>query len=44
MALRYLTQRTTCSAMADAVDSASHDQVTRMFQGPWAGHTLLDLT
>jgi len=29
--------------MADAFDSASHDRLTRMLQGTWSGHTLLDL-
>ena len=43
MALLYFTNITTCSAIADAFDSASHDQLTRMLQGPWSGHTLLDL-
>src|SRR5215831_4689583 len=43
MALLYFTRLTTCSAMADAFDSASHDQLTRMLQGTWSGHTLLDL-
>ena len=43
MALLYFTNITTCSAMADAFDSASHDQLTRMLQGPWSGQTLLDL-
>src|SRR5215813_8567852 len=43
MALLYFTRLTTCSAIADAFDSASHDQLTRMLQGTWSGHTLLDL-
>src|ERR687886_612962 len=43
MALLYFTNITTCSAMADAFDSASHDQLTRMLQGTWSGHTLLNL-
>ena len=43
MALLYLTNVTTCSAIADAFDSVSHDRLTRMLQGPWSGHTLLDL-
>jgi hypothetical protein len=29
--------------MSDAFDSASHDQLTRMLQGTWSGHTLLHL-
>ena len=43
MALRYCTNIATCSAMAGAFDSASHDQLTRMLQGPWSGHILLNL-
>lgn len=43
MALLYFTKLTTCSAMADAFDSVSHDRLTRMLQGTWSGHTLLDL-
>ena len=43
MALLYFTNITTCSAIADAFDSASHDQLTRMLQGTWSGHTLLNL-
>ena len=42
-ALLYVTNITTCSAMADALDSASHDQLTRMLQGAWSGHILLNL-
>src|SRR5215831_11583457 len=43
MALLYFTNITTCSAMADALDSVSHDQLTRMLQGTWSGHILLNL-
>jgi putative transposase len=43
MALLYFTNVTTCLAMADAFDSVSHDRLTRMLQGTWSGHTLLDL-
>ena len=43
MALLYFTNITTCSAIADAFDSASHDQVTRMLQGPWSGQTRFNL-
>src|SRR5919201_1592297 len=43
MALLYFTNVTTCSAIADAFDSVSHDRLTRMLQGTWSGHTLLDL-
>jgi ABC-type cobalamin transport system ATPase subunit len=44
MALLYCTHLTSCSAMADACDSVSHDQVTRMLQGSWSGHRLFELT
>ena len=43
MALLYCTNLTTCSAIADAFDSASHDQLTRMLKGSWSGHPLLHL-
>ena len=43
MALLYLTNVTTCSAIADACDSVAHDRLTRMLQGTWSGHTLLAL-
>jgi hypothetical protein len=43
MALLYFTNMTTCSAIADAFDSVSHDRLTRMLQGSWSGHILLDL-
>ena len=43
MALLYFTNMTTCSAIADAFDSVSHDRLTRMLQGTWSGHILLDL-
>jgi putative transposase len=43
MALLYFTNITTCSAISDAFDSVSHDQLTRMLQGTWSGHTLLNL-
>ena len=43
MALLYFTNLTSCSAIADTFDSVSHDQLTRMLQGAWSGHRLLDL-
>src|SRR4030095_9052556 len=43
MALLYFTNMTTCAAIADAFDSVSHDRLTRMLQGTWSGHRLLDL-
>ncbi len=43
MAVRSFTHITTCSALAAALDSASHARCTRLLQGPWSGHTLLTL-
>jgi hypothetical protein len=43
MALRYFPNIATCSAMAGAFASVSHAQVTRLLQGPWSGHILLNL-
>ena len=43
MALLYVTNITTCSALSDAFDSVSHEQLTRMLQGTWSGHTLPNL-
>jgi hypothetical protein len=43
MALLYLTEVSTCLAIAQAFQRASHDQLTRLLIGPWSGHTLLDL-
>ena len=43
MALLYFTNLTSCSAIADAFDSVSHDRLTRMLQGTWSGHILLNL-
>jgi Transposase DDE domain len=47
---RYLTAllsyRTSgsCVALAEALETVSHDRLTRMLQGDWSGHTLLELT
>jgi hypothetical protein len=43
IALLYFTKLTTCSALADALDSVSHDRLTRMLQRAWSGPPLLDL-
>ena len=43
MALLYFTNSTTCSAIAAAFDSVSHDRLNRMLQGTWSGHIRLDL-
>jgi hypothetical protein len=42
-ALLYFSNIVTCSAIADAFDSVSHDQLTRLLQGTWSGHTRLNL-
>jgi hypothetical protein len=36
-ALLYFTNSTTCAAMADMLDRASHDQLTRRLRGVWSG-------
>lgn len=43
MALLYFTRVSTCTAIAEAFAEVSHDRLTRMLQGNWSGHTLLDL-
>src|SRR5262245_53714815 len=43
MDLLYFTNMTTCSAIADAFDSVSHDRLTRMLQGARPRHILFDL-
>jgi hypothetical protein len=43
MAVLHCPNITTCSAMADAFDSVSHDRLTHMLHGTWSGHTLLHL-
>jgi hypothetical protein len=46
---RYLTallyERTSgsCMMLADALETVSHDRLTRLLQAAWSGHTLLDL-
>jgi hypothetical protein len=39
MAWLYFPKVSTCSAMAEAFDSASHDRLPRMLQGEWSGQT-----
>jgi hypothetical protein len=43
MALLYFTKLSTCSTIAEAFDSTSHDRITRMLNGAWSGQTLLNL-
>jgi hypothetical protein len=42
-ALLYCTEVSTCAAIAQALEKAAHDWLTRMLAGPWSEHTLLDL-
>lgn len=41
-ALLYFTTTGSCVARAEALETVSHDRLTRMLQGPWSGHTLLE--
>jgi putative transposase len=41
-ALLYCTEVSTCLAIAQALETASHDRLTRMLKGRWSGQTLLD--
>jgi Transposase DDE domain len=43
MALLYFTRLSTCSTIAEAFAEASHDCLTRLLNGSWSGHILLDL-
>jgi hypothetical protein len=42
-ALLYCTEVSTCMAIAQALDNASPDRLTRMLKGRWSGQTLLDV-
>jgi Transposase DDE domain len=42
-ALLYFTEVSTCLAIAQALENASHDRLTRMLKGRWSGQTLLDV-
>jgi hypothetical protein len=42
MALLYSTNLTSCSAIADAFDSVSHDRLTRMLQASHAALPALE--
>jgi hypothetical protein len=41
----WLSDRTSasCVALAEALETVSHDRLTRMLQADWSGHTLLDV-
>jgi Transposase DDE domain len=42
-ALLYYRTSGSCVALAEALGTVSHDRLTRMLQGAWSGHTLLDV-
>jgi putative transposase len=42
-ALLYYRTTASCIALAEALQTVSHDRLTRMLQGDWSGHTLLEL-
>lgn len=41
-ALLYYRTSGSCVALADALETVSHDRLTRLLQGDWSGQTLLD--
>jgi putative transposase len=43
-ALLYYRTSTSCVALAEALQTVSHDRLTRMLQADWSGHTLLEST
>jgi len=42
-ALLYYRTSASCAALAEVLQTVSHDRLTRMLQGDWSGHTLLEL-
>jgi hypothetical protein len=40
-ALLYYRTSSSCVALAEALETVSHDRLTRLLQGDWSGHTLL---
>ena len=42
-ALLYDRTSAACTALAEALETASHDRLTRMLQADWSGQTLLEL-
>src|SRR5919205_4163589 len=42
-ALLYYGTSTKCVALAEALETVSHDRLTRMLQRDWSGQTLLEL-
>ncbi len=41
-ALLYYRTSANCMALAEVLDTVSHDRLTRMRQGQWSGHTRLE--
>jgi putative transposase len=42
-ALLYYRTSVSCVALAEALETVSHDRLTRLLRGTWSGQTLLDL-
>ena len=42
-ALLYYRTSASCVALAEALQTVSHDRLTRVLRADWSGHTLLDL-
>jgi len=42
-ALLYYRTSVSCVAFAEALQTVSHDRLTRLLQANWSGHTLLEL-
>jgi putative transposase len=43
-AMLYYRTSASCVALAEALQTVSHDRLTRMLQADWSGHTLLEST
>jgi hypothetical protein len=41
--LLYYRTSASCVALTDALETVSHDRLTRLLQNDWSGRTLLDL-
>lgn len=44
IALLYYTTSGSCVMLAEALETVSHDRLTRLLQGEWSGQTLLELS
>jgi putative transposase len=42
-ALLYYRTSSSCVALAEALETVSHDRLTRLLRGDWSGHTLLEV-